>query len=314
MDKYIGKKLDGRYEIRELIGVGGMAMVYKAHDSIDDRIVAIKILKEEFASNEEFRRRFKNESKAIAILSHPNIVKVYDVSFGDTLQYIVMEYVDGITLKEYIEQQGTIRWQEAVHFTVQVLRALEHAHKKGIIHRDIKPQNIILLQDGTIKVADFGIAPKQNVIRLSSDVYHGDSVAAVGIAAHEAGHAAQYAAGYAPIRIRNSFIPLCNIGSSMSYLVILAGVIFQANILLLIGVGLFSLTTIFHLLTLPVEFNASRRAIETLERSSLLNEEELTGAEKVLKSAAMTYVAAAVSSIAVLLYYMFRFLGNGRKE
>lgn len=156
--------------------------------------------------------------------------------------------------------------------------------------------------------------PKQNVIRLSSDVYHGDSVAAVGIAAHEAGHAAQYAAGYAPIRIRNSFIPLCNIGSSMSYLVILAGVIFQANILLLIGVGLFSLTTIFHLLTLPVEFNASRRAIETLERSSLLNEEELTGAEKVLKSAAMTYVAAAVSSIAVLLYYMFRFLGNGRKE
>ena len=116
MDKYIGKKLDGRYEIRELIGVGGMAMVYKAYDSIDDRVVAIKILREEFASNEEFRRRFKNESKAIAILSHPNIVKVYDVSFGDTLQYIAMEYVDGITLKEYIEQQGTLRWQEAVHF------------------------------------------------------------------------------------------------------------------------------------------------------------------------------------------------------
>lgn len=158
MDKYIGKKLDGRYEIRELIGVGGMAMVYKAYDSIDDRVVAIKILREEFASNEEFRRRFKNESKAIAILSHPNIVKVYDVSFGDTLQYIAMEYVDGITLKEYIEQQGTLRWQEAVHFTVQILKALEHAHKKGIIHRDIKPQNIILLQDGTIKVADFGIA------------------------------------------------------------------------------------------------------------------------------------------------------------
>ncbi|HPZ00569.1 MAG TPA: protein kinase, partial [Clostridiales bacterium] len=106
MDNYVGKRLDGRYEIREIIGVGGMAVVYKAHDNIDDRIVAIKILKEEFLANEEFRRRFKNESKAIAVLSHPNIVKVYDVSLGDKLQYIVMEYVEGITLKEYIEQQG----------------------------------------------------------------------------------------------------------------------------------------------------------------------------------------------------------------
>ena len=156
--------------------------------------------------------------------------------------------------------------------------------------------------------------PRQNVIRLSKEIYHGDSVAAVGIAAHEAGHAAQYAAGYAPIRIRNAFVPLCNIGSTMSYLVILAGVIFQANVLLLIGVGLFSLTTLFHLLTLPVEFNASRRALETIERSYLLNEQELDGAKKVLKSAAMTYVAAAFSSIAVLLYYMFRFFGNGRRD
>ncbi len=158
MDKYVGKRLDGRYEIQEIIGVGGMAVVYKAYDSIDDRVVAIKILKDELLNNEEFRRRFKNESKAIAVLSHPNIVKVYDVSFGDRLQYIVMEYIDGITLKEYIEQQKIIRWKEAVHFVEQVLRALQHAHDKGIVHRDIKPQNIMLLQDGTIMVTDFGIA------------------------------------------------------------------------------------------------------------------------------------------------------------
>ena len=158
MDKYTGKRLDGRYEIQELIGVGGMAMVYKAHDNIDDKTVAIKILKDEFLGNEEFIRRFKNESKAIAVLSHPNIVKVYDVSFGDRIQYIVMEYIDGITLKEYIGQQNAIPWKEAVHFTVQILQALQHAHEKGIIHRDVKPQNIMLLQDGTIKVTDFGIA------------------------------------------------------------------------------------------------------------------------------------------------------------
>ncbi len=158
MDNYCGKRLDGRYEIKEIIGVGGMAVVYKAYDNIDDRIVAIKILKQELLENEEFRRRFKNESKAIAVLSHPNIVKVYDVSFGDRLQYIVMEYIEGITLKEYIEQQGYIKWKDAVHFLTQILRALQHAHDKGIIHRDIKPQNIMLLQNGTIKVTDFGIA------------------------------------------------------------------------------------------------------------------------------------------------------------
>lgn len=158
MDNFCGKRLDGRYEIREIIGVGGMAVVYKAYDNIDDRIVAIKILKDEYLSNEDFKRRFKNESKAIAVLSHPNIVRVYNVSFGDRLQYIVMEYVDGITLKEYIEQQGVINWKEAVHFTGQILAALQHAHDKGIVHQDIKPQNIMLLQDGTIKVTDFGIA------------------------------------------------------------------------------------------------------------------------------------------------------------
>ena len=171
MDKYIGKRLDGRYEIREIIGVGGMAYVYKAYDTIDDRIVAVKILKEEFLNNEEFVRRFRNESKAIAILSHPNIVKVYDVSLGENLQYIVMEYIDGITLKEYMDQQKDIRWKEAVHFTVQILRALQHAHDKGIVHRDIKPQNIMLLSDGTIKVTDFGIArfSRQDLRATSED-------------------------------------------------------------------------------------------------------------------------------------------------
>ena len=158
MDKFVGKRLDGRYEIQEIIGVGGMAVVYKAYDNVENRIVAIKILKEEFISNDEFIRRFKNESKAIAVLSHPNIVKVYDVSFGDLIQYIVMEYIDGITLKEFIERQGSLRWKDAVFFTIQILKALQHAHDKGIVHRDVKPQNIMVLSDGTIKVADFGIA------------------------------------------------------------------------------------------------------------------------------------------------------------
>ena len=157
-DKYIGKKLDGRYKILELTGMGGMANVYKAEDVLEERIVAVKILRDEFNLNEEFVRRFKNESKAIALLSHPNIVKVYDVSFSDKIHYIVMEYIDGITLKEYIDQQKALSWKEAVHFTVQILRALQHAHEKGIVHRDIKPQNIMLLPDGTIKVMDFGIA------------------------------------------------------------------------------------------------------------------------------------------------------------
>lgn len=158
MENYVGKRLDGRYEIQDIIGVGGMAVVYKAYDNIDDRIVAVKVLKDEFLANEEFRRRFKNESKAIAVLSHPNIVKVFDVSFGDRLQYIVMEYIEGITLKEYIEKRGVIDWNEALFFIIQILRALQHAHDKGIVHRDVKPQNIMLLENGTIKVADFGIA------------------------------------------------------------------------------------------------------------------------------------------------------------
>ena len=158
MENYIGKKLDGRYELLEIIGIGGMAIVYKAYDNIESRIVAVKILKDEFTSNEEFIRRFTNESKAIAVLSHPNIVKVFDVSIGEKIQYIVMEYIDGITLKQLIEQQGSLRWKDALYYAVQILRGLQHAHDKGIVHRDVKPQNIIVLSDGTIKVTDFGIA------------------------------------------------------------------------------------------------------------------------------------------------------------
>ena len=158
MDLNIGKKLDNRYEITELIGVGGMADVYKAIDLMENKVVAVKILKSEFSNNEEFLRRFRNESKAIALLSHPNIVKIYDVGLKDEVQFIVMEYIDGITLKEFIDQQGVLRWKDALHFMSQILKALQHAHDKGIVHRDIKPQNIMLFADGTIKVMDFGIA------------------------------------------------------------------------------------------------------------------------------------------------------------
>lgn len=158
MDKYVGKKLDGRYEIKELIGYGGMAIVFRAYDLAQNREVAIKVLKDEFLDNEEFKRRFRNESKAISLLNHPNVVNVYDVGFGERSQYIVMEYIDGITLKEYIRQQHIVRWKEVVHFTVQILRALQVAHDNGIVHRDVKPQNIMLLRDGSIKVMDFGIA------------------------------------------------------------------------------------------------------------------------------------------------------------
>lgn len=157
-DTNIGQMLDNRYKITELIGVGGMADVYRGSDIVDNKTVAIKILKTEFADNEEFLSRFRNESKAIALLSHPNIVKIYDVGFSENLQYIIMEYIDGITLKDYIEEKHALNWKDAVHFMIQILRALQHAHEKGIVHRDIKPQNIMMLNDGTIKVMDFGIA------------------------------------------------------------------------------------------------------------------------------------------------------------
>ena len=163
MDNYTGKLLGNRYLLEKEIGVGGMSVVYKALDKVDNKPVAIKILKEEFSSDDAFRRRFKNESKAVALLSHQNIVKVYDVSFGESIQYIVMEYIEGVTLKEYIQAKGALPWREVVVIAMQILKALQHAHEKGIVHRDIKPQNIILLKDNrTIKVADFGIASFQN--------------------------------------------------------------------------------------------------------------------------------------------------------
>ena len=162
MDKYIGKMLYGRYEIIELIGSGGMANVYKAKCHRLNRMVAVKILKSDMAENEEIRRRFRDESRAVAQLSHANIVSVYDVpSSGDT-EYIVMELIDGITLKQYMERRGQMDWRESLHFIIQIMRALEHAHSRGIIHRDIKPQNIMVLRDGSVKVADFGIACLQN--------------------------------------------------------------------------------------------------------------------------------------------------------
>ncbi len=164
---YIGVLLDDRYEILEKIGEGGMAVVYKAFCHRLSRFVAVKIMREEMAADEEFKRRFCAESHAIAMLSHPNIVAVYDVSHSYDVEYIVMELVDGITLKQYMDKRGAISWKEALHFTKQITRALAHAHSRGIIHRDIKPQNIMLLKDGTIKVADFGIAALENEMQES---------------------------------------------------------------------------------------------------------------------------------------------------
>ncbi len=158
MERYIGKMLDNRYEILEVIGQGGMAVVFKAKCHLLNRLVAIKVLKPELADDADFRRRFHDESQAVAMLSHPNIVSVYDVSRGGDLEYIVMELIDGITLKQYMERRGQLNWREALHFITQVMRGLSHAHSRGIIHRDIKPHNIMVLRDGSVKVADFGIA------------------------------------------------------------------------------------------------------------------------------------------------------------
>ena len=159
MDQYIGKTLDSRYEILEVIGTGGMAVVYKAHDPRLNRKVAIKILRDDLARDAEFRRRFHDESQAVAMLSHPNIMAVYDVSRSSDVEYIVMELIDGITLKQYMQKRGgPLGWKEALHFITQIMKALSHAHSRGIIHRDIKPQNIMVLRDGSIKVTDFGIA------------------------------------------------------------------------------------------------------------------------------------------------------------
>ena len=161
-DPYIGKMLDNRYEILERIGTGGMAIVYKAKCHRLNRLVAVKILKSDLAQDEDFRRRFNAESQAVAQLSHPNIVSVYDVSKGGDIEYIVMELIDGITLKQYMEKRGQLNWRESLHFITQIMRGLSHAHSRGIVHRDIKPQNVMVLRDGSVKVADFGIACLEN--------------------------------------------------------------------------------------------------------------------------------------------------------
>ncbi len=158
MDRYIGRLLDNRYEILEIIGAGGMAVVYKARCHRLNRLVAIKILKDENLEDEDFCRRFHAESRAVAMLSHPNIVSVYDVSSADDQDYIVMELIDGITLKQYMENQGPLNWRETLHFATNIARALEHAHSRGLVHRDIKPHNVMVLKNGSVKVADFGIA------------------------------------------------------------------------------------------------------------------------------------------------------------
>ena len=157
-DRYIGRLLDGRYEILEVIGMGGMAVVYKARCHRLNRLVAVKILKDELSKDEEFRRRFHAESQAVAMLSHPNIMAVYDVSTTEAADYIVMELIDGITLKQYMEKKGTLNWKETLHFAMQIAKALEHAHGRGIVHRDIKPHNVMVLKNGSVKVTDFGIA------------------------------------------------------------------------------------------------------------------------------------------------------------
>ena len=164
MDNLIGKTLDGLYTVRELIGTGGMANVYKAvvgpgGPVPEGTVVAVKVLRQELMHDPDLVRRFKNESKAISLLNHPNIVKVYDVSVSENLQYIVMEYVDGMTLREYLnERGGKLTSRETVHFISQILKALEHAHANGVVHRDIKPQNIMLLDNGQLRMMDFGIA------------------------------------------------------------------------------------------------------------------------------------------------------------
>lgn len=169
MDKYLGTMLDDRYEILEVIGAGGMAVVYKAMCHRLNRYVAVKILRDELANDEEFRKRFQTEAQAVAMLSHPNIVSVYDVSHSDGVEYIVMELIEGVTLMQYMKKKGALGWKEALHFAVQISKALEHAHEKGIVHRDIKPQNIMILKDGTIKVADFGIAALESAQEKKSD-------------------------------------------------------------------------------------------------------------------------------------------------
>ncbi len=158
MDRYIGRMLDDRYEILEILGTGGMAVVYKARCHRLNRMVAIKILRDENLQDDDFRRRFHAEGQAVGMLSHPNIVSVYDVSSVDGVDYIVMELVEGITLKQYMERKGVLNWKETLHFATQIAKALDHAHSRGLVHRDIKPHNVMVLKNGSVRVTDFGIA------------------------------------------------------------------------------------------------------------------------------------------------------------
>ena len=162
MANYLGTVLDDRYEMLEIIGTGGMAVVYKARDVKLNRFVAVKILKDEILEDEDLRSRFHTEAEAVAALSHPNIVSIFDVSITRRMEYFVMELIDGITLKQYMQQRGVLTEAEMEHFITQILKALEHAHSRNIIHRDIKPQNVMILRDGTVKVTDFGIARMAN--------------------------------------------------------------------------------------------------------------------------------------------------------
>ena len=162
MNQYIGQLLDGRYELLEVIGTGGMAVVYKARCHRLNRLVAVKVLKDEFSADEDFLRRFRAEGEAVAMLSHPNIVQVFDVSASEDANYIVMELIDGISLKQYMEVKGILNWKETLHFATQIAKGLEHAHSRGIVHRDIKPHNVMVLKNGSVKVMDFGIAQVMN--------------------------------------------------------------------------------------------------------------------------------------------------------
>ena len=164
MNRYIGQMLDDRYEILEVIGSGGMSVVYKAMCHKLHRYVAVKILRDEMAEDAELKNRFQAEAHAVAMLSQSNIVSVYDVGHSGDTEYIVMELIEGVTLKEYLQQKGRLSWQESIFFAEQISSALVHAHSRGIIHQDIKPQNVMLLQDGTIKVMDFGIARAKNSV------------------------------------------------------------------------------------------------------------------------------------------------------
>ena len=158
-DNMIGRRLDGRYELLELIGTGGMADIYKAKDITEDRIVAVKILKNEFAGSEDFLRRFRNESKAIALLSHPNIVKIYDVGFNEQIQFIVMEYIDGMSLKAYLSKNGDkIPWEQAIAILQPIMEALVQVHGMNLLHRDISPDNIYITTKGESRLLDFGAA------------------------------------------------------------------------------------------------------------------------------------------------------------